>query len=91
MFFKSIDDKLNDIGFIKIIETNSMVCYERENDDFKYIHCVDIYKEDSGNHIIGSFQKGINEDGFNNSVALTYPETKLFMKKYRQMKRKYSW
>lgn len=89
MFFKSVDEKLNDIGFIKIIETSSMICYERENDKFGYIHCVDIYKK--GDFIIGSFQKEINSDGFNNSVALTYPETKLFMKKYRQMKRKYLW
>lgn len=91
MFFKSIDEKLKDIGFIKRYESEVYVSYERENAQFKYIHCVDMYQKDSGEHIIASFQKGINEDGFNNSVALTYLETKLFMKKYRQMKRRYFW
>lgn len=33
----------------------------------------------------------MNADGFNNIVGLTYEETKLIMKKYRQMKRKYKW
>ena len=91
MFFKSVDEKIKDIGFIKRCEQSSWVSYEREDPKYKYIQCVDIYQKNNGNHIIISFQKGVNGDGFNNSVGLTYLEAKLFMKKYRQMKRRYFW
>ena len=56
-----------------------------------YDHCLDILHKANGNHIIQSYQKRLNSDDFSNMVGLTYKETKLALKKYRQLKRKYKW
>ena len=37
------------------------------------------------------FEYNVNSDMYNNVVGLTYNELKLFMAKYREMKRKYRW
>lgn len=89
--FQNIDKNLKKIGFIKIYEDKYSVSYERYNKQFKYTQVLDIIYKKSGNHLIQSYQKGVNTDGFNNVVGLTYKEMKLAMKKYRQMKGKYGW
>lgn len=99
--FESIDKKLEKIGFVKVYEDKGNghhvsedkygVCYERYNEQFKYTQVLDIRHKKSGNHLIQSYQKDVNTDGFNNVVGLNYKETKLAMKKYRQMKRRYGW
>lgn len=66
-------------------------CYEREITEYDYIQCLEITHKASGKHLIQSYQKGVNKDGFNNVVGLTYEETKLAMKKYKQLKREYNW
>lgn len=43
---------------------------------------------EDGNHLIMIYQE-IGEEYY--PVGLTYKETKLAMKKYRQMKRRYGW
>lgn len=55
-------------------------CYEREITEYDYIQCLEITHKASGKHLIQSYQKGVNKDGFNNVVGLTYEETKLAMK-----------
>lgn len=93
--FKSIDKKFRGLGFKKMENENKYgVSYIKEiilNDNNKYIHRIDILHKASGNHLIQSYQEGVNSDGFNNMVGLDYKTTKLAMKKYRQMKRKYKW
>lgn len=93
--FKSIDERFKELGFEKIENENKYgVGYIKEiilNDNNKYIHRIDILHKASGNHLIQSYQEGVNSDGFNNMVGLDYKTTKLAMKKYRQMKRKYKW
>lgn len=97
--FKSVDEKFKDLGFEKVndegeTEDKLGVCYRRNvtvNSDNSYIHRIDILHKASGNHIVQSYQEGLNSDGFNNMVGLDYKTTKLAMKKYRQMKRKYKW
>lgn len=99
--FESIDKKLEKIGFVKVYEDKGNghhvsedkygVRYERYNEQFKYIQVLDIRHKKSGNHLIQSYQKDVNADGFNNVVGLNYKEMKLAMKKYRQMKRRYGW
>ena len=93
--FKSIDEKFRGLGFEKMENENKYgVSYIKEiilNDNNKYIHRIDILHKASGNHLIQSYQEGVNSDGFNNMVGLDYKTIKLAMKKYRQMKRKYKW
>lgn len=93
--FKNVDEKLKDLGFVKVEnESKYGVCYMRTvsiNSDDNYIHRLDILHKASGNHIIQSYQEDVNPDGFNNMVGLNYEVTKLAMKKYRQLKRKYKW
>lgn len=101
MIFQSIDKKLRKIGFNKVYEDRGSgrfvsedeygVSYERQIEEYRYTQVLDIRRKASGKHSIQSFQKDVNADGFNNTVGLTYEETKLAMKKYRQMKRRYNW
>lgn len=93
--FKSVDEKLKDLGFEKVEKEDKLgACYMRVvpiNNDESYIHRLDILHKASGNHIIQSYQEGVNTDGFNNMVGLNYKTIKLATKKYRQLKRKYKW
>ena len=90
--FKSVDERLKDLGFIKAKNDSKYgAFYIREITELGYIQCLDILHKASGKHLIQSYQEGTNSDGFNNVVGLTYEETKLAMKKYRQLKRKYEW
>ena len=95
MFKNNVDKKLEKLGFVKDIVTESEnkygVCYRRETSEFNYIQRLDILPKANGRHLIQSYQEGLNADGFNNAVGLTYEETKLAMRKYRQLKRKYRW
>lgn len=91
--FKNTDKRLEELGFKKIEEDKFGVCYSRfvsTNDD-GYIHRLDIMHKASGRHLIQSYEEGVNKDGFNNVVGLNYETTRLAMKKYRQLKRKYKW
>lgn len=95
--FKSIDERIKELGFEKVEIEDKFgvgVCYKRVvliNNDESYVHRLDILHKANGNHIIQSYQKEVNSDGFNNTVGLDYKKTKLAMKKYRQLKRKYKW
>jgi hypothetical protein len=83
--FKSIDMKFKDIGFIKISEDVYGARYEREIPKYKYIQCLDLLHKENGKHLIQSYQKGINKDGFNNDIGLGMYEAKLALKKMKQM------
>lgn len=91
-FFKSIDETLFERGFCKCDEPENKygVCYVRTTEQ-GYRQRLDIRHKASGRHLIQSYQEEVNSDGFNNAVGLSYEETKLAMKKYRQLKRKYKW
>ena len=88
-----VDRKLSKLGFNKTEENEHGVYYARNisASRYDYVHVVCIIHKQNGNHLIQSYQKDVNSDKFNNVVGLTYLETKLIMKKYRQMKRKYRW
>ena len=89
--FKTTDEKLAEIGFVKVTENNYGACYQRENNEYNYTQRLDILHKKSGNHLIMSYEEGTNKDKLNNVIGLTYYETKLAMKKYRELKRKYKW
>lgn len=96
--FKNVDERFRELGFYKMKnedkEDKYGVSYIKEirlNDNNKYNHRLDIIHKANGNHLIQSYQEDVNSDGFNNMVGLNYKTTKLAMKKYRQLKRKYKW
>lgn len=93
----TIDKKLERLGFSKDYENSLIVSYSRFNKDLTYCQVVEIIYKKFGNHCMMSYSKRDlldYEDGlvFSNAVVgLTYRETKLFLQKFKQMKRKYGW
>lgn len=86
-----IDKKLKKLGFEKDSEDKYGVIFCRKDEKHSYIQVLEIYHKRSGNHLIVSYQKDVNSEGFNNTVGLTYEEVKLAMEKYKQISRKYKW
>lgn len=90
--FRSVDDKLKEIGFNKTEENKYGVKYERYNSDYKYTQILSIRCKASGRHLISSYDRDLHGENFilgNVSVGLSYYETKLILKKMKQWKRKY--
>lgn len=83
--FKNVDEKFKEIGFIKVEETKYGAYYERYIEEYKYTQCLVLLHKSSGIHIIQSYQKGINKDWFSNMIGLSMYETKLALKKMKQM------
>lgn len=86
-----IDKKFEKLGFAKILENKFGVEYNKYIEEFDYSHVIIIMHKKSGEHIIQSYQRQLNSDGLNNCVGMTFKETKLVIRKYREMKRKYGW
>lgn len=89
----NIDKQLEKIGFQKLHGDNKETKYraffkKKCGNKNNYTKILEICMRDDGNHLISIYQ-GIGEDYY--PVGLTYKETKLAMKKYRQMKRRYGW
>jgi hypothetical protein len=82
--FKSVDEKLAEIGLVKVKENEYGASYERET-RFGYTQCVDLVCKASGRHLIQSYEKGVNQDGFNNCVGLSMYEARLCRKKMKRM------
>lgn len=82
-----IDKKFEKMGYIKIREDEYGVSYERKNNEFNFIHRLDIRRKSSGNHIIQSYDKNLmDKDCIGNvCVGLTYPEIKLCLKKMKKL------
>lgn len=95
--FKSVDEKLAEIGFIKKGENNFYCEYERFNKAHNYVHKVSIRRRKSGNHILRSYDPALvvlrsydpalfdTEKIGNTCVGLTEYEMKLFHKKMKKM------
>lgn len=86
--FKTVDEKLAEIGFNKIKENNFGAAYERYDEKYKYTQCVDLSRKQNGKHIIQSYDKDLSDvKGIGNTcVGLTYYEAKLFMKKMKKLR-----
>ena len=89
--FKTIDEKLSNIGFTKLKEDKHGANYVREFKEYGYKQRLDFYYKVNGNHIVCSYEEATNSDGFNNSVGLTTTELKLAYKKLKQLSKKYKW
>ena len=84
-FFKTVDEKLNDIGFVKIEEYG--VRYERKNSKYNFTQSVDIMHKASGRHILQSYDSELIDQKKigNTCVGLTGYEMKLFLKKMKKI------
>ncbi len=85
--FKSVDEKLKEIGFVKIEEDKYGVRYERKNSKYNFTQSVDILHKASGRHILQSYDADLMDEKKvgNTCVALTGYEMKLFLKKMKQI------
>lgn len=84
-FFKSVDEKLAEIGFIKDEESEFCVNYKKNIEEYGYVQILEIQHKASGIHTIHSYGEGVNKEGYNNSVGLSLYATKLALKKARKM------
>lgn len=85
--FKSVDEKLKEIGFVKIEEDKYDVRYERKNSKYNFTQSVDILHKSSGKHILQSYDPDLMDEKKvgNTCVGLTGYEMKLFLKKMKQI------
>jgi hypothetical protein len=85
--FKSVDEKLKEIGFVKIEEDKYGVRYERKNSKYNFTQSVDILHKSSGKHILQSYDPDLMDEKKvgNTCVGLTGYEMKLFLKKMKQI------
>lgn len=80
--FKSVDDKLEAIGFKKIEESEDIVVYKRQQPEF--VQILELSHRGKGQNTMHSYQMGVNSDGYYNSVGLTAYEAHLASKKMWQ-------
>ena len=78
------DKKFEKLGFKKVKDDEYAVEYERKKRLYGYTQVIALCHKKSGRHIIQSYQKDVNRDGFNNMVGLTSEEAKLCIEKMKQ-------
>ncbi|WP_294837435.1 hypothetical protein [uncultured Eubacterium sp.] len=85
--FKNVDEKLAEIGFIKIEENEYGVVYTRKNEECKYTQTVSIKRKSSGSHILQSYDPDLFDTKCigNTCVGLTGYEMRLFIKKMKKV------
>ena len=85
--FKTIDEKFEEIGFIKVKEDKYGATYERENKRYKFTQSLDLLHKSSGKHIVQSYDKNLTDiKGIGNTcIGLTMYEMKLCIKKMKKM------
>lgn len=86
--FKTVDEKIAEIGFTKVEEDKYGCSYERKDKKYNFTQKVDILHKKSGRHILQSYdpELGDSEGIGNTCVGLTGYEMKLFLKKMKRMK-----
>lgn len=86
--FKTVDEKLAEIGFVKVKEDKYGCEYKRKNKEYNFVQKVIIGHKKSGKHILQSYDPDLKDNkGIGNTcVGLTGYEMKLFLKKMKRMK-----
>ncbi|MCI5587872.1 MAG: hypothetical protein MR384_08330 [Lachnospiraceae bacterium] len=86
--FKTVDEKLAEIGFTKEKEDKYGCVYKRKDKKYGYTQEVEILHKKSGRHILQSCDPYLGDDkGIGNTcVGITGYEMKLFLKKMKRMK-----
>lgn len=74
------------LGYEKTHEGKTVIDYERKNEHFGFTQVIEFCHKSSGNHLVLSYQKGVNKYGFNNNVGLTLAEIKAINKKIKELK-----
>lgn len=84
--FKTIDQRLADLGYTKKEDTEYVVVYSKEEQNPHYTREVVLSHKRSGRHILQSYDPNLGDSkGIGNTCSgLTYKELKLFMKKMKQ-------
>ena len=85
--FKTVDEKLAQIGFHKMAENEAGVIYERIRNQPKFVQQVFLMYKQNGKHIIQSYDRDLKDEKKvgNTCVGLTMYEATLFLKKMKQM------
>lgn len=83
VFHRNIDKELEKLGFMKVSQDGNVVQYERK--ERWGVHCLDLMHKINGNHIIQSYQKGLDSEGFSRMCGLTCREAALAVKKIKQL------
>lgn len=85
--FKNIDEKIFDIGFIKVREDEYGCEFERKNNVYGFTQKVCILHKKSGRHILQSYDPKLfdSEKIGNTCIGLTGYEMKLFLKKMKKI------
>lgn len=86
--FKTVDEKLYDLGFKKIEEDPYSVIYARKNGVLSYTHYLDIFYRCNGIVSVQSYGRYIKSGEYYNIVELTGEEVKLAYKKSKEIKRR---
>ena len=87
----NIDEELKKCGFKKTEENKFCVSYERYNNEFQYVHCVELHlSSHKQSCFILSYEKGVNKDGFNNCVGLTVHEAILILNKINMLAKQHN-
>lgn len=85
--FKTVDEKFEEIGFVKLKEDKYGVTYKRKNNKYNYIQTLDLFHKASGRHLIQSYDEELMDEKKigNTCVGLTMYEAKLCLKKMKEM------
>lgn len=86
--FKTVDEKLAEIGFTKEQEDKYGCVYKRKDKKYNFTQKVVIEHKKSGRHILQSYNPDLGDDKRigNDCVGLTGYEMKLFLKKMKSTK-----
>ena len=84
--FKSVDEKFEEIGFIKTNEDTLYVVYERKDEKHKFTQCLYLAHRHNGRHTIQSYDPLLMDEKRigNTCVGLTMYEAKLCIKKMKE-------
>lgn len=80
-----IDRKLAKIGFNKVGENEYGAYYVRFNEHLKYLHRLELVRKQNGVYILQSYESGVSVHSPDTVVGLTMYETRLALKKMKQM------
>lgn len=85
--FKTVDEKFEEIGFVKVKEDEYGASYERKVDKYNYTQTLDLVHKSSGKHLIQSYNADLRDEKKigNTGVGLSMYEAKLCVKKMKQM------
>ena len=83
---KKADKMFGRLGYTGVDSNAYVIAYEKPIEEFGYTKVIEFIYKRSGEHIVCSYQKGVNGDGFNNSVGLTIPEIKAIRRQLKELK-----